>query len=110
MIIHEIIKQRYQGIKNESGVYITPSFPKLVYVLDKNNAPKDSKYRYITDACVLCSSKRLYPDYISAKLMRQTYEGNVFWTYGCFRRSYHHGKMKMVIINLKDALTWVLYH
>ena len=78
MIIHEIIKQRYQGIKNESGVYITPSFPKLVYVLDENNAPKDSKYRYITDACVLCSSKRLYPDYISAKLMRKTYEGNVF--------------------------------
>ena len=83
MIIHEIIKQRYQGIKNESGVYITPSFPKLVYVLDENNAPKDSKYRYITDACVLCSSKRLYPDYISAKLMRQTYEGNVFGPMGC---------------------------
>lgn len=78
MIIDEILKQRYLGIKNEVGVYVTPSFPKLVYVLDENNLPKDSKYRYVTDTAVKCSAKRLYPDYISAKKMRENYEGNVF--------------------------------
>lgn len=78
MIVHEIIKQRYLGIKNEVGVYVTPSFPKLVYVLDENNVHKISKYRYITEDAVKCSAKRLYPDYISAKKMREIYEGNVF--------------------------------
>ena len=83
MIIDEILKQRYLGIKNEVGVYVTPSFPKLVYVLDENNLPKDSKYRYVTDTAVKCSAKRLYPDYISAKKMRENYEGNVFGPMGC---------------------------
>ena len=83
MIINEIIKQRHLGIKNEVGVYVTPSFPKLVYVLDENNIHATSKYRYITDAAAKCTAKRLYPDYISAKEMRKIYEGNVFGPMGC---------------------------
>ena len=83
MIIEEIIKQRHLGIKNEVGVYITPSFPKLVYVLDENNIHATSKYRYITEAAARCTAKRLYPDYISAKEMRKIYEGNIFGPMGC---------------------------
>ena len=83
MIIEEIIKQRHLGIKNEVGVYITPSFPKLVYVLDENNVHVASKYRYITEAAARCTAKRLYPDYISAKEMRKIYEGNIFGPMGC---------------------------
>ena len=83
MIIEEIIKQRYQGIKNEAGVYVTPAFPKLIYVLDEHNCLKGGKYDYLTKLAVKCSSKRLYPDYISAKKMRENYEGNVFSPMGC---------------------------
>ena len=83
MIIEEILRQRYQGIKNEKGVYVTPAFPKLVYVLDENNCLQGGKYDYITKLAVKCSSKRLYPDYISAKKMRENYEGNVFSPMGC---------------------------
>lgn len=83
MIIEEIIKQRYEGIKNEKGVYITPAFPKLVYVLDEHNCLKGGKYDYLTKLAVKCSSKRMYPDYISAKKMRENYEGNVFSPMGC---------------------------
>ncbi len=83
MIIEEILKQRYQGIKNEVGVYVTPAFPKLIYVLDENNCLKGGKYDYLTRLAVKCSSKRLYPDYISAKKMRENYEGNVFSPMGC---------------------------
>ncbi|MDD6328821.1 MAG: anaerobic ribonucleoside-triphosphate reductase, partial [Lachnospiraceae bacterium] len=83
MIIEEILKQRLQGIKNEKGVYVTPAFPKLIYVLDENNCLKGGKYDYITKLAVKCSSKRLYPDYISAKKMRENYEGNVFSCMGC---------------------------
>ena len=83
MIIQEILEQRYQGIKNEKGVYVTPAFPKLIYVLDENNCLKGGKYDYITKLAVKCSSKRLYPDYISAKKMREYYEGNVFSPMGC---------------------------
>lgn len=83
MIIEEILRQRYEGIKNEMGVYITPAFPKLVYVLDEHNCLKGGKYDYITELAVKCSSKRLYPDYISAKKMRENYEGNVFAPMGC---------------------------
>ena len=77
-IIEEILKQRIVGIKNEKGVYTTPTFPKLVYVLDEHNCLEGGKYDYLTETAVLCSSKRLYPDYISAKEMRKIYEGNVF--------------------------------
>lgn len=83
MIIEEILKQRYEGIKNEVGVYVTPAFPKLVYVLDENNCLKGGKYDYLTRLAVKCSSKRMYPDYISAKKMRENYEGNVFAPMGC---------------------------
>ena len=83
MIIEEVLRQRLQGIKNEKGVYITPAFPKLIYVLDEHNCLKGGKYDYITKLAVQCSAKRLYPDYISAKKMRETYEGNVFSCMGC---------------------------
>jgi len=83
MIIEEILKQRYQGIKNEKGVYVTPAFPKLIYVLYEHNCLKGGKYDYLTKLAVKCSSKRLYPDYISAKKMRENYEGNVFSPMGC---------------------------
>ena len=83
MIVEEILRQRLEGIKNEKGVYITPAFPKLVYVLDEHNCLKGGKYDYITKLAVKCSAKRLYPDYISAKKMREHYEGNVFSPMGC---------------------------
>ena len=83
LIIEEILNQRYEGIKNEKGVYITPAFPKLVYVLDEFNCLKGGKYDYITELACKCSAKRLYPDYISAKKMRENYEGNVFSPMGC---------------------------
>ena len=83
MIVEEILRQRLEGIKNEVGVYVTPAFPKLVYVLDEHNCLKGGKYDYITKLAVRCSAKRLYPDYISAKKMRENYEGNVFSPMGC---------------------------
>ena len=83
MIIEEILRQRYKGIKNEVGVYITPAFPKLVYVLDENNNLTGGKYDYLTHLAAKCSAKRFYPDYISAKQMRENYEGNVFSPMGC---------------------------
>ncbi len=83
MIIEEILRQRLEGIKNEKGVFVTPAFPKLIYVLDEHNCLNGGKYDYITKLAVKCSSKRLYPDYISAKKMRENYEGNVFSCMGC---------------------------
>ena len=83
MIVEEILRQRLQGIKNDKGVYVTPAFPKLVYVLDELNCLKGGKYDYITRLAVKCSAKRMYPDYISAKKMRENYEGNVFSPMGC---------------------------
>ena len=83
MLFEEVLNQRLQGIKNEKGVYITPAFPKLVYVLDENNSLNGGKYDYLTHLAVKCSSKRMYPDYISAKKMRENYEGNVFSPMGC---------------------------
>ena len=83
LIIEEILKQRIQGIKNKSGVYVTPAFPKLIYVLDEHNCLKGGKYDYLTKLAVECSSKRMYPDYISAKKMRENYEGEVFSCMGC---------------------------
>ncbi|MCI8913956.1 MAG: anaerobic ribonucleoside-triphosphate reductase [Lawsonibacter sp.] len=83
MIIEEVLRQRLEGIKNEKGVYITPAFPKLVYVLDEHNCLKGGKYDYLTELAVQCSAKRMYPDYISAKKMRENYQGNVFSPMGC---------------------------
>ena len=83
MIIEEILNQRIEGIKNEKGIYVTPAFPKLIYVLDEHNCLKGGKYDYLTRLAVKCSAKRMYPDYISAKKMRENYEGNVFSCMGC---------------------------
>lgn len=83
MIVEEILKQRLQGIKNEKGVYTTPAFPKLIYVLHEHNCLEGGEYDYVTELAVKCSAKRLYPDYISAKEMRKIYEGNVFSCMGC---------------------------
>lgn len=81
-IIEEILNQRLLGIKNKKGVYVTPAFPKLIYVLDENNIHTTSKYKYITNLAVRCSAKRMYPDYISAKKMREIH-GDVFSCMGC---------------------------
>ena len=83
MIIEEILRQRLEGIKNEQGVYVTPAFPKLVYVLDEHNCLRGGEYDYLTKLAVRCSAKRMYPDYISAKKMRENYQGNVFSPMGC---------------------------
>ncbi len=83
LIIEEILKQRLQGIKNKSGVFVTPAFPKLIYVLDEHNCLAGGKYDYLTKLAIECSSKRMYPDYISAKKMRENYEGEVFSCMGC---------------------------
>lgn len=83
MIDEEIMQQRIQGIKNESGVYVTPAFPKLIYVLDEHNIREGSEYWYLTQLAAECTAKRMYPDYISAKKMRRMYAGNVFSPMGC---------------------------
>lgn len=83
LIVEEILRQRLEGIKNEKGVYVTPAFPKLIYVLDEHNCLQGGKYDYVTRLAIRCSAKRMYPDYISAKKMRENYEGNVFSCMGC---------------------------
>lgn len=83
MIVEEILRQRLEGIKNEKGVFVTPAFPKLVYVLNEHNCLKGGEYDYITKLAVKCSAKRLYPDYISAKKMKENYANNVFSCMGC---------------------------
>ena len=83
LIDEEILKQRIQGIKNEADVYITPAFPKLIYVLDEHNVHPNSEYYYLTELAAQCTAKRMYPDYISAKKMKEIYEGNVFAPMGC---------------------------
>ena len=82
MIIEEVLSQRLKGIKNEKGVYVSPAFPKLLYVLDENNIHKDSKYRYLTELAARCVARRLMPDFISAKVMKENV-GHVFPPMGC---------------------------
>ena len=118
MIIKEMLEQRILGVKNEKGVYITPAFPKLIYVLDEDNINPDSKYYYLTELAAKCTAKRLVPDYISGKVMRQYKNGDVYPAMGC--RSFltpdteglgENGKHKyygrfnqgVVTINLVDA-------
>lgn len=81
-IIEEVLKQRIQGVKNEVGVWITPTFPKLIYALDENNIHPDSEYYYLTELAAKCTAKRMVPDYISAKVMRQL-KGDVYPCMGC---------------------------
>ena len=83
MIIEETLRQRYQGVKNEAGVWVTPAFPKLIYVLDEDNITEDSKYWYLTRLAAECTAKRMVPDYISAKVMRQLKKGDVYPCMGC---------------------------
>ena len=120
MIIEEVVRQRYQGVKNEKGAWITPAFPKLIYVLEEDNIREDSKYFYLTKLCAKCSVKRLVPDYISEKMMLQNKidangDGHCFPCMGCrsFLTPYldDNGKPKyygrfnqgVVTINLPDV-------
>ena len=82
MVIEEVLKQRIKGIKNENGQYITPAFPKLIYVLDEDNVNPDSKYYYLTELAAKCTAKRMVPDYISAKVMKEL-KGDVYPCMGC---------------------------
>lgn len=83
LIIEETLKQRIQGVKNESGAWITPSFPKLIYVLEEDNITEDSKYWYLTKLAAECTAKRMVPDYISAKVMKELKNGDVYACMGC---------------------------
>lgn len=91
MIIEEVLKQRIQGVKNEKGVWITPAFPKLIYVLEEDNIKEDTKYWYLTELAARCTAKRLVPDYISEKIMKQLKlskdekagQGDVYACMGC---------------------------
>ena len=91
MIIEETLRQRYEGVKNEQGVWITPAFPKLIYVLDEDNVYEGSPYFYLTQLAAKCTAKRMVPDYISAKKMRELKlskgekpgEGDVYTCMGC---------------------------
>lgn len=83
LIIEEVLNQRIIGVKNEKGFYITPAFPKLIYVLDEDNITPDSKYWYLTELAAKCTAKRMVPDYISAKVMREMKNGDVYPCMGC---------------------------
>lgn len=83
LIIEETLIQRYQGVKNEAGVWVTPAFPKLIYVLEEDNITEDSQYYYLTELAAKCTTKRLVPDYISEKKMKELKEGNCFPVMGC---------------------------
>ena len=83
MIIEETLRQRYQGVKNEAGVWVTPAFPKLIYVLEDDNIEEGSEYLYLTELAAKCTAKRLVPDYISEKKMKELKEGNCFPVMGC---------------------------
>ena len=86
MIIEETLKQRYKGVKNEAGVWVTPAFPKLIYVLEEDNIDEGSPYFYLTELAAKCTSKRLVPDYISEKKMKELKEGNCFPVMGRHNR------------------------
>ena len=83
MIIEEVLRQRMQGVKNEKGVWITPAFPKLIYVLDEDNITEDAPYYYLTELSAKCTAKRMVPDYISAKKMKEYKGGDVYPCMGC---------------------------
>ena len=83
LIIEEMLRQRHRGVKNEAGVWVTPAFPKLIYVLEEDNIKEGSKYFYLTELAAKCSAKRLVPDYISEKQMKNLKEGNCFPVMGC---------------------------
>ncbi|MDE7282145.1 MAG: anaerobic ribonucleoside-triphosphate reductase [Lachnospiraceae bacterium] len=114
MVIEEMLNQRIRGVKNEKGVYITPAFPKLIYVLEEDNIHEDSKYWYLTKLAAKCTAKRMVPDYISEKIMKKLKDGNCYTCMGCrsFLTVYHDKNNKpkfygrfnqgVVTINLVD--------
>ena len=83
MIIEEVLKQRYQGVKNEKGFWVTPAFPKLIYVLEPDNITEDGRFYYLTELAAKCTARRLVPDYISEKKMLELKEGNCYPCMGC---------------------------
>lgn len=83
LIIEEVLRQRIQGVKNEKGVWVTPAFPKLLYILDEDNIHEDSKYWYLTELAAKCTAKRMVPDYISAKIMKEIKNREVYPCMGC---------------------------
>ena len=91
MVIEEMLNQRIRGVKNEKGVFITPAFPKLIYVLEEDNIHEDSKYWYLTELAAKCTAKRMVPDYISEKIMKKLKDGNCYTCMGCrsFLTVYH---------------------
>ena len=91
LIIEEMLNQRICGVKNEKGVYITPAFPKLIYVLEEDNIREGTKYWYLTKLAAECTAKRMVPDYISEKIMKQLKDGNCYTCMGCrsFLTVYH---------------------
>ena len=115
LIMEEILRQRMQGVKNEKGVYITPAFPKLLYVLEEDNVREGSKYWYLTQLAAKCTAKRMVPDYISEKIMKKMKDGNCYPCMGCrsFLTVYHDEKDRpkfygrfnqgVVTINLVDV-------
>ena len=110
MIIEEFLKQRIQGMKNEKGVYITPAFPKLLYVLEEDNIHKNSKYYYLTKLAAECTAKRMVPDYISEKIMRECKinengEGDCYPCMGC--RSFLTPDRSISLGNIAKAKNYV---
>ncbi|MCI9136186.1 MAG: anaerobic ribonucleoside-triphosphate reductase [Lachnospiraceae bacterium] len=115
LVIHEMLLQRIQGVKNEKGVYITPAFPKLIYVLEEDNIREGSRYWNLTKLAAKCTAKRMVPDYISEKVMKENKEGNCYPCMGCrsFLTVYHDEKNQpkfygrfnqgVVTLNLVDA-------
>ena len=105
LIVEEVLKQRIQGVKNEVGVWVTPAFPKLIYALDEDNIHPDSKYYYLTELAAKCTAKRMVPDYISAKVMKEL-KGGVWPSMGC--RSFL--TPDRTTENVADAKNWVKGH
>ena len=116
LIIEEVLRQRYQGVKNEAGYWVTPAFPKLIYVLEEDNIREDGKYFYLTELAAKCTARRLVPDYISEKKMKELKDGNCYPCMGCrsFLTVYHDPKTNspkfygrfnqgVVTINLVDV-------
>ena len=88
IVIEAFIKQRIKGVKNRKDIYIPPTFPKILYVLEDDNIKQDQPYFYLTRLAAECTAKRMVPDYISEKKMKELKEGNVF---GCINKPVHHG-------------------
>lgn len=109
LIIKAMLKQRIQGVKNEKGVWITPAFPKLLYVLDEDNVEPDSEYFEVTELAAKCTAKRMVPDYISAKVMKELKGGDVYPCMGCrsFLTPDNNGEISQKVGNVAKAKNYV---